>query len=117
MVSASSAGMLISKPSSPVYPERDTIQSAPRSPTARTSINRMPDDFGNKRGEDRFRRRPLQGEQAAIVEPLDHAQVLQGGAQILFVGVLARGIGDDREAIAEICDHQIVADAALLVGQ
>ncbi len=69
------------------------------------------------RGQDCHRGRALQGQQGAVIEALDLTFAFERIAQIGFIGVLAGRVDDERKAIAEVGDHQIVANAALLVGE
>ncbi len=70
-----------------------------------------------KLGQNRFGFRPLQGDQGAIGERLDHAHVRQMRAQMGLVLGLAGGIDHQEQMAAEIRHHQIVEDAAAFVGE
>ena len=65
----------------------------------------------------RFGLRPLQRDQRAIGQRLDHADVGQMRAQMRLVGVLAGGVDHQEQMAAEIRHHQIVEDAAGIVGE
>ena len=38
-------------------------------------------------------------------------------AQVRHVGVLARGVDDEEQVVAEIRHHQVIEDAAIFVGE
>jgi hypothetical protein len=68
-------------------------------------------------GQRAFRLRSLQRDQRAVGEGIDDAAVGQVGAQMRLVLGLAGGVDHHEQAIAEIGDHQIVEQAAVLVGE
>ena len=61
--------------------------------------------------------RPLQRDQRAIGQRLDHANIRQIGAQMRLVLGLAGGVDHDKQMAAEIRHHQVVENAAGGIGE
>ena len=74
-------------------------------------------DVCTKFGQRGFRFRPLQRDQAAIGQRIDDAGIRKMRAQMRLVLGLAGGVDDQKQMIAEIRHHQVVENAAVLVGE
>ena len=59
----------------------------------------------------------MQRDERARVQTLDHAALGQGCTQVSLIVLLAARVDDQHEMIAQICDHQIVEDAARGIGK
>ena len=64
-----------------------------------------------------FGLRSLQRDQRAIIKRIDVTNVGQMPTQMRLVVRLAGGIDDQKQVVAEVRDHEIVEDAAGLVGE
>ncbi len=60
--------------------------------------------------------RSLQGDQRAV-EQRDLAGVADMLLQVREIGILAGGVDDDEEVVAEMGDHQVVENAAVVIGE
>ena len=80
-------------------------------------MNFRPATCGREPRQRLRRQRTLQGQKSAREHRLD----LAGGGEVLLqvreVGVLAGGVDHEQEMIAGACHHQIVEDAAAIVGE
>ncbi len=74
-------------------------------------------DVCTKFSQYRFGLRSLQRDQRAAGQRLDQAGIRQMGAQMRLVFGLAGGVDDQKEMVAEIRHHQIVENAAGLIGE
>ena len=73
---------------------------------------------GDTAGEPRQHRgggRSLQRQQCPVIERLDGRAAAETLAQMGEIAVLARGVDDDEQPVAEPGRHQIVEDAARIV--
>ena len=77
-------------------------------------------ELGELRGEPRHHRgglRPLQCEQRALGQRLDQAAGREVGAQVRGVGLLAGGVDHQEQVVGAARHHQVVEDAAGVVGE
>ncbi len=93
------------------------MQLAPASETARTSMNRIDAAAEPICASVEFGARPLQREEAAILQGFDGADFGQSLANEHFVGGLAAGIDHQHEMITAMGNHEVVDDAAIGVGE
>ena len=80
-------------------------------------MNRIDGDVGAKFRQRRFGLRPLQRDQRAIGQRLDDAAIREMRAQMRLVLGLAGGVDHQEQMVAEIRDHQIVENAAVVIGE
>ena len=79
-------------------------------------MKRMPATSGWSRAEHRLGLRPLQRQQPAL-ERLDLAGGAEPGLEVREVVGLAGGVDDEEQVVAAVRDHQVVEDAAGVVGE
>ncbi len=116
--SAWAAGTEISKPSSPVYPDRETRQSIPSIGGGGDAHERQGGGVRRQARHDGDGLGALQGQQRSVVQLSKPDGFAQIGREVGEVDVLAAGVDDQEQAVfIQAGDHQVVDDASGLVGE